>query len=140
MFIRPARIDDWRGISRLLDQLGYAGTAGFMEERMAAMLADPAVVLLVFEREAAVLGFLSLLVAKQAQTREDFARITALVTDDTVRGQGIGRQLEEEATRIARYRGCGFIELHCHERRTLAHAFYARQGYVEDPKYLIKRL
>jgi hypothetical protein len=32
------------------------------------------------------------------------------------------------------------MEVHCHSRRSEAHRFYARQGYIESPKYLMKML
>jgi hypothetical protein len=32
------------------------------------------------------------------------------------------------------------MEVHCHTRRTRAHEFYARLGWVESPKYLVKKL
>jgi ribosomal protein S18 acetylase RimI-like enzyme len=87
-----------------------------------------------------ILGFLSLHFIPQIALEGDFARISYFSIDQTARGEGIGRQLEEYAATIARERGCELIEVHCHTRRTRAHAFYYRQGYKESPKYLIKRL
>jgi GNAT superfamily N-acetyltransferase len=89
---------------------------------------------------AAILAFLSLHFIPQIALKGDFARISYFAVDDEARSLGIGRQLEERATRIARERGCTQMEVHCHTRRTRAQEFYARQGWMESPKYLIKRL
>jgi len=87
-----------------------------------------------------ILAFLSLHFIPQIALKGDFARISYFAVDATTRSKGIGAQLEAEATRLARERGCALIEVHCHTRRARAHEFYARQGYEESPKYLIKRL
>jgi len=147
--IRLAQHTDWPAIVRLLDQLDYPDTAKFMESRLAQLLNDPAEVLLVWEDDmgtnpanpgAAILGLLSLHFIPQIALEGDFARISYFSVDETARSKGIGRAMEEHATQLAREKGCGLIEVHCHTRREKAHAFYFRQGYEESPKYLIKRL
>jgi GNAT superfamily N-acetyltransferase len=138
--IRLALHTDWPAIVRLLDQLDYPDTAKFMETRLAQLLNDPAEILLIWEDDAAILGFLSLHFIPQIALPGDFARISYFSIDETARGKGIGAQLEEHATQLARERGCELIEVHCHTRRDRAHAFYFRQGYEESPKYLVKRL
>ena len=182
MSIRNAAPGDWEGISRLLTQLEYPGTAAFIRSKLERMLHDPAETLLVwaeppapagpsaatsgsaaasFEQSAAtseppapaeppraaagppatdILGFLSLHFIPQIALQGDFARISYFAVDNEARSLGIGRQLEERATRLATERGCALMEVHCHTRRTRAHEFYARQGWIESPKYLIKKL
>ncbi len=154
--IRAARHTDWTGISRLLDQLEYPDTQRFLKTRLEQLLNDPAAVVLVWDAAGpgdgatdpagqasgapAILGFLSLHFIPQIALEGDFARISYFSVDEEARSEGIGRQLEERATRLARERDCELIEVHCHTRRTKAHAFYFRQGYEESPKYLIKKL
>lgn len=151
MPIRPAALSDAQAISRLLTQLEYPGTQDFLEVRLAAMLRDSAETLLVWEESndqadlppagpPRVLAVLSLHFIPQLALPGDFARISYFAVDDTIRSKGIGRAMEEEASRLAREHGCALIEVHCHSRRARAHEFYGRQGYVESPKYLIKRL
>jgi GNAT superfamily N-acetyltransferase len=130
-----------------------------LESRLAAMLRDPAETLLVWaepqtepaaaephndpapqERAHSILGFLSLHFIPQIALRSDFARISYFAVDEDARSLGLGHKLEEMATHLAKERGCVLMEVHCHTRRTRAHEFYARQGWVESPKYLIKRL
>ncbi len=158
MSIRSATPRDWQGISRLLTQLEYPDTAAFIRSKLERMLNDPAETLLVWAEPStpaepsapaepspaagpsAILGFLSLHVIPQIALEGDFARISYFAVDGQARSHGIGRQLEERATQIARERGCTLMEVHCHTRRTRAHEFYARQGWIESPKYLIKKL
>ena len=149
MPIRLATLHDAIGISRLLTQLEYPGTEEFLEIRLAAMLQDPAETLLVWEEPAdqvqtpgppRLLALLSLHFIPQIALRGYFARISYFVVDDLAHGQGIGKELEAEATRLARNQGCDRLEVHCASRRTEAHLFYAKRGYMESPKYLIKKL
>jgi len=138
--IRHAHQTDWLAIVRLLDQLDYPDTGKFMETRLAGLLDDPAEILLIWEDDTKILGFLSLHFIPQIALPGDFARISYFSIDETARSKGIGARLEEHATALAREKGCALIEVHCHTRREKAHAFYFRQGYEESPKYLIKRL
>jgi ribosomal protein S18 acetylase RimI-like enzyme len=96
--------------------------------------------LLVGEDGGNVVGFLAMRCIPQVAMEVAFARISYLCVDRNARGQGIGTQLEREACRLAAIRGCDRIELHCHSRRTNAHRFYARRGYLESPKYFTKTL
>lgn len=139
MPIRTATPNDGPAISRLLHQLGYPDAEQSITARLTAMLQSPAEVLLVWD-EPPVLGFLSLHFMPMIGVGGDFAQISYLVVDEGLRSSGIGRQLEEAVTHLARERGANSIVVHCHSRRTRAHDFYARQGYQESPKYLIKRL
>ena len=163
--IRKAELRDMPAICRLLEQLDYPGTENFLHQRLEKMLTDPAETLLVWEAEthttptpsastpppttptpptssapAQILGILSLHFIPQLALEGDFARISYFAIDTTARGTGIGREMEEYATQLAREKGCQLVEVHCHTRRTRAHDFYFRQGYEESPKYLIKRL
>jgi len=166
--IRRARHTDWPAISRLLDQLEYPGTEAFLPDKFGRMLEDPAETVLVWDSDPSpsdttpsapsqsdprssdtrsfdtspsrILGLLSLHIIPQIALAGDFARISYFAVDTTARSKGIGLQMEEYATQLAREKGCELIEVHCHTRRTRAHEFYARQGYIESPKYLIKRL
>ena len=140
MSIRSARPGDGPAIEQLLDQLGYAGTGYFLPQKLDRMLADPAERLLVYETTAGVVAFISVHFIPQIAVAGDFARISYFSVADSVRGQGIGREMEEYVVMLAKERGCDRIEVHCHTRRADAHRFYFRQGYEESPKYLMKRL
>src|SRR5262245_1197950 len=51
-------------------------------------------------------------------------RITALVVDASVRGQGVGRNLVAAAESELMKAGCGLLEITSNVRRVDAHAFY----------------
>jgi len=140
MSIRAAQLDDSPAIERLLDQLGYTGTGHFLPQKLATMLADPDERVLVYETTAGVVAFVSVHFIPQIAVAGDFARISYFSVDDSVRGQGIGGEMEEYVVMLATERGCDRIEVHCHERRVDAHRFYFRQGFEESPKYLMKGL
>ncbi|HVU54772.1 MAG TPA: GNAT family N-acetyltransferase [Puia sp.] len=141
MGIRTANNHDHTAISRLLDQLEYPGSASFLEEKIKSLIDDPDERLLVYEEEGGhIAAFISLHFIPQLALEGDFARISYFAVEDTARSRGIGRQMEEYCTQLARERGCHLIEVHCHTRRQRAHDFYFRQGYTESPKYLIKKL
>jgi len=140
MSIRSAQAGDGLAIEQLLDQLGYTATTDFLPKKLDRMLADPNERLLVYETTAGVVAFISVHFIPQIAVAGDFARISYFSVADSVRGQGIGREMEEYAVMLAKERGCDRIEVHCHTRRVDAHRFYFRQGYEESPKYLMKRL
>lgn len=138
--IRPATPADVPALLPLLEQLGYPDCDDFVEHRIAQLIAHPDAALWVAQAEGEVLGFISLHFVPQLARAGDFCRISYLCVAEDARSLGLGALLEAAAEREARRRGCDRIELHSHQRRTRAHQFYARQGYEESPKYLMKRL
>jgi len=138
--IRTATTADHPAISSLLTQLGYPNTEAFLPEKLERMLQDADELLLVYETEGKVAGFMSLHFIPQIARRGDYATISFFAVDSRVRGNGIGKAMENYATEKARERGCEGIFLHCNTHRTDAHRFYFRQGYEESPKYLLKKL
>lgn len=140
MSIRIATVNDAGDIARLLTQLGYPGTEPFIGDHLQKMLSNPQELLLVWADGDRVTGFLSMDYSTYPALQGPVATIKSFAVDENARSQGIGSLLEAEATRRAKERGCHRIIVHCAERRTRAHEFYYRQGFVEDPKYLIKKL
>lgn len=140
MNIRPAQAKDSFALSALLAELGYGGTESFIDKRLAQLIADPDEMLLVAEHGQSVLGFLSLHFIPQLALAGDFARIIYFCIAEGERSKGAGQQLLQYAERMAQQRGCDRMEVHCHEHRTKANAFYLREGYSESPRYHIKSL
>lgn len=136
--IRHATVADAAEITTLLASLGYPDTEPFIGQRIQTLRLHPDACLLVAEQHGQLCGVLSLHFIPQLALAGDFCRISYFCIGDDVRGQGIGALLEVRATELARARNCDRIEVHCHSRRTDAHRFYARQGYTESPKYLMK--
>jgi GNAT superfamily N-acetyltransferase len=139
--IRNGRLEDAADIVRLLEQLEYFGTSDFIDKRVTQLLShSDALLLVATENTETIVGFVSAHFIPQLALAGDFCRISYLCVDQHSRSLGIGRQLEERVVELAKGRKCDRIEVHCHWRRDRAHRFYARQGYVENPKYLLKKL
>ncbi|MGC1307815.1 MAG: GNAT family N-acetyltransferase [Phormidesmis sp.] len=112
-----------------------------MEERLRQLIARPDALLLVATHEAGdLVGLVSLHFIPQLGLAKDFCRISYFCVSQQSRSLGMGRMLEERVVERAKAKGCDRIEVHCHSRRDRAHKFYFRQGYVEDPKYLLKNI
>lgn len=138
--IRNATVEDSDSIVELLTQLGYANTQPFIKVRIEELLENPDTMLFCYEVEGEVSALLSLHVIPQIALLGSFLRISYFIVDETMRSHRIGAELEAYASHIAKERGCNRIEVHCNERRTEAHRFYTRQGYIESPKYFIKQI
>ncbi|WP_312471999.1 GNAT family N-acetyltransferase [Neobacillus sp.] len=140
MGIRKAKVDDWKALSELLNQLGYPNTETFIKEKIEKLLIHPDEELLIYEEDEKVLAFISLHFIPQLAVKGDFARISYFAVNTTIRSKGIGRKIEEYCTDLAKKRNCDRIEVHCHSRRVDAHRFYTRQGFTESPKYFMKMM
>ena len=140
MPIRKATIADEHNIADLLEQLGYPNTQSFLKEKMLSILRNRNTILLVYEDARKVVAFMAIDFITQIALKGDFARLSYFAVDNKYRSKGVGKEMEEYFERLAKERNCDRIELHCHERRTEAHKFYFKQGYIESPKYLMKKI
>ncbi|CAH2717620.1 hypothetical protein BACCIP111895_04836 [Neobacillus rhizosphaerae] len=140
MGIRKAKVEDWKALSELLNQLGYPDTETFVKEKIEKLLIHPDEELLIYEEDEKVIAFISLHFIPQLAVKGDFARISYFAVNTTIRSKGIGRKIEEYCTDLAKKRNCDRIEVHCHSRRVDAHRFYTRQGFTESPKYYMKMM
>ena len=140
MNIRSGQLQDAAQIANLLDQLGYTATSSFVEDKLKRLLQHPDAKLIVAADADRIIGFVSLHFIPQIGVAGDFCRISYFCVDRQSRSAGVGKQLEAAVVEAANQRQCDRIEVHCHSRRRRAHSFYMRQGYIEDPKYLLKRL
>ncbi|MGB9097160.1 GNAT family N-acetyltransferase [Erwinia sp.] len=140
MKIRLAEAKDSFALSALLAELGYENTEGFIERRLTQLIDDRTEELLVAVHGSTVLGFLSLHFIPQLALAGDFARVSYFCIAEGERSKGAGQQLLQHAEQVAKQRGCDRMEVHCNEHRIKANAFYAREGYSESPRYLIKDL
>jgi len=140
MNIRKAELKDASAIQILMEQLGYPTEEGFMSKKLESFLDRPDHRDLVCEIEGKVLGFISIHFIPQIAFEADYAVISYFVVDDDSRSLGIGKALEEHCTALAVERKCKRIMVHSNARRTDAHRFYLRQGFVEYPKDFVKFL
>lgn len=66
--------------------------------------------------------------------------IVELVVDSEFRSNGVGKALIDEMTQIAMKNQCSGIEVASGQKRTLAHRFYEREGFVKTHYKLTKKL
>ncbi|TKC06342.1 GNAT family N-acetyltransferase [Pedobacter frigoris] len=140
MSIRTAAAGDAKAIQDLMNQLGYPTEDGFIEKRLEVLSKNLEHTDLIYELEGAVVGFISIHFIPQIAFDGEYAVINYFVVDDQVRSQGVGKALEERCTELATARKCKRILVHSNARRTDAHRFYLRQGFIEYPKDFIKKL
>ncbi|AVA32899.1 GNAT family N-acetyltransferase [Cupriavidus metallidurans] len=104
-----------------------------MRERFAAMRRYPDYrVYLMFDADGVPLGTFSLLVFPvMVHDGRPEAILEAVVVAPAARGRGIGRQMMQEAMRLAREAGAAKLMLSSNARRLQAHQFYRQLGFTE---------
>lgn len=96
--------------------------------------------LLALQSDGSVLGLITLHSMIVLHRPRAVGRVTALVVDSALRGQGIGRALMAAAEKHFAEIGCGLIEITSHQRLVDAHAFYQQLGYTTTSLRLAKAL
>src|SRR5689334_23339774 len=138
--IRTARPSDASSVAELIRQLGPPEGAEGVEARIAALADTPTDAVLVAEVDGRVVGLVSLHVTPFFNRGTSRGRVTALVVDESVRGQGIGKRLLLAVEDAARDRGCVEAELTSAAHRLDAHRFYLNAGYEGHPHRFRKLL
>jgi ribosomal protein S18 acetylase RimI-like enzyme len=137
--IRDARADDGQAIASLLGQLGYETEAAAVAPRLERLvIVGDRVVVAVVDNQ--VVGLAQLHASPTIEHERPAAKISALVVDESRRGQGIGRALVEEMEAEARARRCVLLFLTTAARREDAQAFYRRVGLEETGTRFTKTL
>jgi GNAT superfamily N-acetyltransferase len=96
-----------------------------------AIAADPAHLLVVAVDGDRVIGTMQLTFIPGLARRGAWrAQIEAVRVHQDVRGSGVGGQMIGWAIEEARRRGCALVQLTTDKRRTHAHRFYERLGFV----------
>jgi len=100
--------------------------------------------ILVAEHEGQVVGFVCVLAGFDSrdmiEADSKYAFVTDLVVTSGMRGQGIGRQLLQEAETFSMQRGARVIRLNVIAGNTSARDFYSKAGFRELELKLIKSL
>lgn len=124
--IRPADRNDETAIARLVAELASRATTEDLRTRFVRVLESPEHRVWVFERAGSVAGFVHAFI-RPALEKPIEVVVQSIVTDGTVRKEGIGRKLMEEVERWAADSGYTSVALHTRN----AAAFYRRLGYDE---------
>jgi ribosomal protein S18 acetylase RimI-like enzyme len=132
--VREAVLADASEVVRLLALLGHLQPAVDAKTRLAAFL-DQGQHVLVAARAgsgagAPLVGAVTLHITPVMHRAGPIGRLTAVIVDESVRGQGIGRALVAASEVLLFKRGCAMIEITSNKKRTDAHAFYEGLGYT----------
>jgi GNAT superfamily N-acetyltransferase len=129
--VREAVLTDAPEVVRLLAFLGHAMSPGTAEARLAAFLESGEHILVATRAGSeSLLGAVSIHVTPVMHRIGPIGRFTAVVVDESARGQGIGTTLIRVAEDFLRAQGCAMIEVTSNKKRADAHAFYERLGYT----------
>lgn len=140
MHIRNATYKDAPAIRSLLESLGYQTTMSLLVDQLETQFGNGDHQVIVYELQKEVVGFVAVHFVRQLGVKADLALISYLAVDPEHRRKGIGRALEEYATKLAWNRRCDRIQLHCAEWRADARRFYKKQGYQDHPDYFSKQV
>jgi GNAT superfamily N-acetyltransferase len=126
--IRRATEADTGSVAALCAELGYPVDAGVVGERVGAVLASPADLLLVAVDGGNVIGWLQAHAATVIETGFR-VEITGLVVSGNARRLGAGRALVAAAENWAQGLGAIAVVVRTDVRREGSHAFYPAVGY-----------
>lgn len=130
LLIRPAASTDQAALEGLIDQLGYHETAADIAARLAEMI-EAGRLVLVAELDGRVVGCLSTSLMQVLHRPRPVGRISMMVVEEGLRGQGIGAELVRAAEAALVEQGCGLVEVTSNLARTDAHRFYEKLGYAK---------
>ncbi|MCB9418283.1 MAG: GNAT family N-acetyltransferase [Ardenticatenaceae bacterium] len=143
MKIRQAVKKDGAEIGQLLREMGWfsglaAETPAQTEARIARLLADVSVVeshsVYVAEEAGRVVGYTAVHWLPYLFMTGPEGFVSELFVRETVRGQGVGRQLLAAVETEARQRGCTRLSLlNGRHRESYQRQFYEKMGWEERP-------
>lgn len=140
MQIRNATYKDAPAIKSLLEALGYTTRMSILVNQLEMMFGKNDHEVFVYELQKEVVGFVSVHFMPQLAFDGGLVFISYLSVDESVKGHGVEKALEEQVVKEARLRKCDRIQVHCMDWRVPARLFYVQQGYQEYPQYFTKRL
>jgi GNAT superfamily N-acetyltransferase len=116
----------YAALERLLPQLNSQLPIPTME-RLRAIVADPAVSLLVAREGEQIIGTTTVIVYTTPFWIK--ARLDEVVVDEAARGKGVGEALVKASLDLARNKGVEVVELQSGLQREAAQRLYVRMGF-----------
>lgn len=126
--VKPMELKDLPSVTRLCAELGYPVSPDEIKVRFLELQALPHHALLVVGDGQGWIHLeivFDLIEAKKVE-------IKALVVDEKLRGQGLGKKLLQASREWAGKNGLDTIYLSCNIIRDRAHAFYLREGFIKN--------
>ncbi|HMU72640.1 MAG TPA: GNAT family N-acetyltransferase [Ferruginibacter sp.] len=131
LYLRKAAPDDSADLARLSGQLGYQTSPAQMEARLRLLLPNPDHHILVAVAGEKIAGWLHACLSATVES-DPWVEIAGLVVDETQRGQGIGKQLVQEALNWASTKDVQKVRVRSNTKRTDAHRFYTNLAFLES--------
>jgi ribosomal protein S18 acetylase RimI-like enzyme len=113
-------------VAALLPQLNPALAIPTKDE-LTAVLADPAVILLLARDGRSIVGTATVIVFRTPAGAK--ARIEDVVVDEGARGRGVGESLVTRCIGLAREHGAKVVDLQSRHEREAANRLYLRMGF-----------
>jgi GNAT superfamily N-acetyltransferase len=124
--VNEATPEVYAALERLLPQLNPQLPVPSME-RLQAIVADPAVTLLLARDEEQIVGTTTVIVYTTPFWIK--ARLDEVVVDESARGKGVGAALVQASFDLAREKGVEVVELQSGVHRAEANRLYPRMGF-----------
>jgi ribosomal protein S18 acetylase RimI-like enzyme len=137
--IRQVEEKDYAAVVELLDQLGYPDSTVASFAKRYPSYAEHGGIAFVYEKEEAILGFISFARFPLIHCDGFAGRITALCVKENYRSAGIGKALVRFIEELARNSECIVLEVTTKLTRLQAHKFYLQNGFEETHKRYNKR-
>ncbi len=138
--IRLAVSEDAGEIARLLTLLGHPASAADIQERWQHWAAEGNTCFVAQSGGGPLGGIVTLHRMRVLHRPRPVGRITALVVEQALRGQGVGRALVRYAESYLSHSGCGLLEITSNVSLKQAHAFYQHLGYERSSERFSKVL
>lgn len=138
--VRRAELADAAPLAELMTQLGYPTRTSEMEMRMEAICSDKTYATFVAVTDGKVCGMIGTSTRYSYEHNSAGAVIMALIVAENARGRGVGHALIKAAEEDLAERNIRRVAVYTHFRRTDAHEFYEKVGYVKNGFRLIKEL
>jgi GNAT superfamily N-acetyltransferase len=124
--VTDATAEVYAALERLLPQLNPLLPIPTME-RLEAIVADPAVSLLIARDDGQIVGTTTVIVYTTPFWIK--ARLDEVVVDEAARGKGVGAALVKASLDLARSKGVEVVELQSGLQREAAQRLYVRMGF-----------
>jgi GNAT superfamily N-acetyltransferase len=124
--VTEATLEVYAALTRLLPQLNSQLPVPTME-RLRAIVADPAVSLLVAREGEQIIGTTTVIVYTTPFWIK--ARLDEVVVDKAARAKGVGEALVKASLDLAREKGVDVVELQSGIQREAAQRLYVRMGF-----------
>ena len=134
--IRPAKETDVDALHVLAFQLGYSPSKDSLLDGLKKMSHHSDYEVVVITADEIVVGKMTLNIRYRMENPA-FLQVTAIVTNESVRGSGYGRRLMEYAEYRAKVQGFSSVALYSNNKRLDAHSFYKSMGYSGDKESVL---